>query len=109
MFEWKIMQTDPNPANFLYDINKKRLNLIDFGSGRFFDDKFLNGYMHIIHGAFIKNRDQVLHYSREVGFLTGEENKEMLNAHYCGTLAMAEPFQVTPNGLYDFGQQTILA
>lgn len=30
------MQTDPNPANYLYDLNKNRLNLIDFGSGRDF-------------------------------------------------------------------------
>jgi aarF domain-containing kinase len=22
LFEWKIMQTDPNPANFLYDVSK---------------------------------------------------------------------------------------
>lgn len=37
LFEWRIMQTDPNPANFLFDTNKQRLNLIDFGSGRNFD------------------------------------------------------------------------
>lgn len=64
LFEWKIMQTDPNPANFLYDTNKQRLNLIDFGSGRQFDDRFLDGYMNVIHGAFIENRDQVMHFSR---------------------------------------------
>lgn len=22
LFEWKIMQTDPNPANFIYDMSK---------------------------------------------------------------------------------------
>ena len=51
------MQTDPNPANFLYDVKKKRLNLIDLGSGRTFEDKFLDGYMKIIHGGFINNKD----------------------------------------------------
>lgn len=82
---------------------KGRLNLIDFGAGRQFDDRFLDGYMNVIHGAFLENRDQVMHHSRDLGFLTGEENKEMLHAHYLGTLAMAEPFKITPNGLYDFG------
>jgi aarF domain-containing kinase len=57
LFEWKIMQTDPNPANFLYDLKKQRLNLIDLGSGRTFDDKFLDGYMKIINGGFINNKD----------------------------------------------------
>jgi len=108
LFEWKIMQTDPNPANFLYDLNKNRLNLIDFGSGRLFDDKFLDAYMEIIHGGFIDDRDKILHYSKEVGFLTGQENKEMLNAHYLGVLAMAEPFGEKPNGIYDFSSQQIL-
>jgi aarF domain-containing kinase len=49
-----------------------------------------------------------MHYSKELGFLTGEENKEMLNAHYLGTLAMAEPFiNSQVGGLYDFANQTI--
>ena len=48
-----------------------------------------------------------MHHSRELGFLTGEENKEMINAHYLGVLAMAEPFREIPNGIYDFGSQTI--
>lgn len=34
LFEWKCMQTDPNPANYMYDTKKKVLNLIDFGAGR---------------------------------------------------------------------------
>lgn len=92
LFEWKIMQTDPNPANYLYDLKTNRMNLIDFGSGRFFEDRFLNGYMNVIHGGFTGNRDQVMHYSKDLGFLTGEENKEMLTAHYKGVCAMAEPF-----------------
>ncbi len=99
------MQTDPNPANFIYDLNKQRLNLIDFGSARDYDDKFLDGYMNIIYGAFTENKDQILHYSRNLGFLTGEENREMLNAHYLGALAVAEPFRSNESKLYDFGNQ----
>lgn len=51
LFEWKIMQTDPNPANYLYDQKQQVLNLIDFGAGRDFDDEFLGNYLEIIHGA----------------------------------------------------------
>jgi len=45
LFEWGVMQTDPNPANFLYQKDIGRLNLLDFGAGRDFDQKFLDGYM----------------------------------------------------------------
>lgn len=41
LFEWKCMQTDPNPANYLYDQEKGILNLIDFGAGREFETGFL--------------------------------------------------------------------
>jgi aarF domain-containing kinase len=79
--------------------------LIDLGSGRLFDDKFLDSYFKIIHGGFMNNREQILHYSKEIGFLTGQENKEMMHAHYLGVLAMAEPFKIMPNGIYDFANQ----
>ena len=58
--------------------------------------------MQVIHGAYTNNRDQILHYSHKLGFLTGEENKEMINAHYLGVLAVGEPFR-TNEKLYDFG------
>jgi aarF domain-containing kinase len=32
----------------------------------------------------------------------------MLHAHYLGVLIMAEPFQKTPNGIYDFASQKIM-
>jgi aarF domain-containing kinase len=53
----------------------------------------------------MNNREQILHYSKEIGFLTGQENKEMMHAHYLGVLAMAEPFKIMPNGIYDFANQ----
>ena len=33
LFNFRYMQTDPNPANFFYDDKKDVLNLIDFGAG----------------------------------------------------------------------------
>lgn len=41
LFEWGLMQTDPNPANYLYDTETGVLNLIDFGAGRTYDKDFL--------------------------------------------------------------------
>lgn len=101
LFEWRIMQTDPNPANFLYDTKLQRLNLIDLGSGRDFSNHFLECYMNIIHGSYSQNKEQVMEYSHKLGFLTGEENKEMLHAHYLGSLAVGEPFR-SKEKFYDF-------
>ena len=76
--------------------------MLDFGSGRDFDQFFLDGYIEIIHGSFTQNKEKVMENSLRLKFLTGEENKEMLNAHYAGALAIGEPFRHN-DGLYDFG------
>ena len=80
LFEFKMMQTDPNPANYLYDQEKDVMNLIDLGAGRDFAAEFLDDYMEIIWGAFKDDRDKIIHHSEQIGFLTGEESKEMYNA-----------------------------
>ena len=104
LFEWKVMQTDPNPANYLYDLKKERLNLLDFGAGRDFDDEFLDSYIEIIHGAYSSNREKIVECSQKLGFLTGEENREMVNAHYTGVMIVGEPFRTShPDELYNFG------
>lgn len=99
-----MMQTDPNPANYLFDEELDRMNLLDLGAGRGFGVDFLDSYMQIIWGAFKDDRDSIIKNSKNIGFLTGEENREMLNAHYIGTMIVGEPFRVpTSDDLYDFG------
>ena len=104
LFEWKVMQTDPNPANYLYERDTGRLNLLDFGAGRDFSDEFLGDYIEVIHGAYTSDRDKILDNSLKLGFLTGEENKEMINAHYTGVMIVGEPFRTaTSDDTYNFG------
>lgn len=61
--------------------------------------------MQIIHGSFTNDREKILHYSYKLGFLTGEENKEMLNAHCLGVLMVGEPFRIPKGTFFDFGNQ----
>lgn len=76
--------------------------MLDFGAGREFDNEFLDHYMQIIYGAYKSDKDLILHHSHRINFLTGEENKEMLNAHNTGVMIVGEPFRHT-DGLYNFG------
>jgi len=60
--------------------------------------------MQIIEGSFRADREQIMEYSNELGFLTGEENKEMTNTHYKGVMIVGEPFRTEHrDDLYDFG------
>lgn len=60
--------------------------------------------MQIINGAYQSDKDKIMEFSHKMGFLTGEENREMQNAHYQGVMIVGEPFRTKEmNDLYDFG------
>lgn len=108
LFEFRFMQTDPNPANFFYDPVKNRLNLIDFGAARSYERDFVDQYMSIVHSAAINDGGKIAKYSKDIGFLTGMESKIMLDSHVLATLAVGEPFNVNNKGTYfDFGNQNL--
>ena len=106
LFLLKFMQTDPNPANFYYDVNSKRINLIDCGAARYFDDDFVDQYFHIVYGAAINDTERIIEYSKSIGFLTGEENRMMLNAHAKSAMYIGEPFK-HEGPFFDFGDADI--
>ncbi len=66
-----IVQSDPNPSNFTYNLQKDQLNLFDFGATHIYKKKFLEDYYRIIEGSVIENKDQIFKASIDTGFLTG--------------------------------------
>ena len=87
----------------MYDREKKILNLIDFGAGREYSTGFLGQYLEIIHGSYTSDRKKIIDNSLRMGFLTGEENREMQDAHHTGVMIVGEPFRTkSREELYDF-------
>ncbi|XP_041566091.1 atypical kinase COQ8B, mitochondrial [Drosophila elegans] len=103
LFEIECMQTDPNWSNFLYDAPSRRLMLIDFGSTRFYRHEFIRNYRQVIMSAAEDNRQGVLEMSRQMGFLTGYETKQMEQAHVDAVMILGEIFRY--DGEFDFGKQ----
>ncbi|XP_022093105.1 atypical kinase COQ8B, mitochondrial-like [Acanthaster planci] len=92
LFEWHCMQTDPNWSNFLYNQRTKKVALIDFGASRNFSKSFVDDYIKVIKGASSGSREDVLEYSKRLGFLTGYESKVMEKAHVDAVMILGEPF-----------------
>jgi hypothetical protein len=46
-----IVQSDPNPANFTYNLKKDQLNLFDFGATHIYNRSFLEEYYKVILGS----------------------------------------------------------
>ncbi|KAK5656139.1 hypothetical protein OQA88_4899 [Cercophora sp. LCS_1] len=105
--EFKFMQTDPNWTNFLYNADKDRLELLDFGASREYPDEFISQYVRLLEAASRLDRARVKQLSEELGYLTGHESKTMLDAHITSVTTLAEPFLQTAPEVYDFRDQTI--
>lgn len=105
--EFKFMQTDPNWTNFLYNAEKNKLELLDFGASREYPDKFITLYVRLLAAASRLDRAGVKTLSEELGYLTGHESKAMLDAHVTSVLTLAEPFLDSAPEVYDFRDQTI--
>lgn len=106
--EFKFMQTDPNWANFLYNEETKKIELLDFGASREFADQFVDDYVEVLRAAVKKDRVQVEEYSKRLGYLTGLESPQMIRAHVDSVMVLGEAFAPQPNdAAFDFRQQTI--
>ena len=101
LFEFRLMQTDPNFANFLYDAPSQRLTLIDFGAAKAYPVRFVDEYLRMVAACARRDGEGVLSASRELGFLTGDESAVMLRAHTEAAFVVGMPF--AQPGLYDFG------
>ncbi|XP_042239831.1 serine-rich adhesin for platelets-like isoform X2 [Homarus americanus] len=103
LFQFGFMQTDPNWSNFFYNTETEQMALLDFGACREYSKDFVDKYIHLIHGAAIKDRDKVLKYSQDLGFLTGYEAKVMEEAHVDAIMILGEAFQ--EDKPFHFGNQ----
>jgi len=92
LFRWRYMQTDPNFSNFLYNTQQDKLFLIDFGAAREYTVDFMGKYLRLVDAARRHDKGTVLALSRKIGFLTGEENEFMNEAHCQSVFLLAEPF-----------------
>ncbi|KAK4685040.1 aarF domain-containing kinase, partial [Tremellales sp. Uapishka_1] len=105
LFHFRFMQTDPNWANFLYDAPTARIQLIDFGASREYSKEFMDGWYRLLRSAMEGDREGMRVESLNLGYLTGEEEPIMLEAHLDSMALVASPFSAKEP--YHFKNQTI--
>lgn len=100
LFEWHVVQSDPNWSNFLYDEATDKVVLLDFGASRSYPTEFMDEYFNLVWACANADEDEILRWSKRLGFLCGRESDQMVQAHLSMALVMGEPFRSdTP---YDF-------
>jgi len=93
LFSFRMMQTDPNWTNFLWNGRTRQIELVDFGATREYSKEFMDKWLHLLQAAANDDRDACIEWSLKLGYLTGEENEVMLDAHVKSMTLLATPFK----------------
>jgi len=69
LFEFRLMQTDPNFANYRYAPETGQIVLLDFGATRAFPEDFVALYRRLLGAGMARDRDGLRDAARQIGFL----------------------------------------
>lgn len=101
LFDWGVMQTDPNFANYRYDLNSGRLVLLDFGAAREVPASIREGYRALLGSGLSGDDEGLLAAMAAIGILPSQAPPAMRDT----ILAMARdgfaPLRM--EGPFDFG------
>ena len=100
LFEFRVMQTDPNFANYLYQPASGRVVLLDFGATQRFSPAFAANFARITRAVIDGDRDAVSRESIRIGYSAADDSPERLQAQVDMVFLVCEP--LTHHGRYDF-------
>ncbi|KAI0920278.1 hypothetical protein AcV5_010063 [Taiwanofungus camphoratus] len=103
LFVFRLMQTDPNWTNFLWNSYTRQIELVDFGATREYSKEFIDNWLRVLQAAISGERDACIDWSLKLGYLTGEENEIMLDAHVKSMTLLATPFKADTPQPVTFG------
>ena len=105
LFEFGLMQTDPNFANYRYNPLSQQLILLDFGATRSFTPAFGQAYKELMLATMEGDRDAMAHAGVAIGYFDGKT----LPKHQTAVLDMfemaLEPLRF--DGAFDFGDSNM--
>lgn len=78
VFEFRLLQSDPNMANYRYQEDEKKLVLLDFGATRHVEAQLSEQYIEVIASEIAGDRAAAFHTLTEMGFLHPQASKEAL-------------------------------
>ncbi|MFC3094139.1 AarF/ABC1/UbiB kinase family protein [Alteromonas sediminis] len=79
IFEFNLIQTDPNLANYLVDIEDGYWVLLDFGATRDFPASLSHAYLALIHAAHRQNDDALLQAAMQIGLVDSTATEAQLS------------------------------
>jgi predicted unusual protein kinase regulating ubiquinone biosynthesis (AarF/ABC1/UbiB family) len=98
LFEFRMMQTDPNFANYRWRPETEQIVLLDFGATREIGEGIADGHMDLLRAGLARDRDAVLGALEGLGFV----REGLAERHRTAILDMAEMGFEALDGPLDF-------
>jgi predicted unusual protein kinase regulating ubiquinone biosynthesis (AarF/ABC1/UbiB family) len=76
LYELRMVQTDPNFANYQYRWSSGEIVLLDFGATRHFSKRFVSNYKKLAAAAIAGDRDAMAVAAEKVGYSMGDEDSQ---------------------------------
>ena len=73
VFEWGLVQTDPNFANFLYDADEGQVQLLDFGATRGYPDTLRRPLRALLAACLDGDETAIASAAVDVGYLADDD------------------------------------
>jgi predicted unusual protein kinase regulating ubiquinone biosynthesis (AarF/ABC1/UbiB family) len=105
LFDWRLMQTDPNFANFRYRAEEDEVVLLDFGATRRFQPALVEAFRTLIDASLGDEENRVQRAAMDVGYLAPEDAPAYQRAVVDMVSVAAEPARFP--GAYDFGTSNL--
>ena len=101
IFDLRLVQTDPNFANYQYDPESGRVALLDFGASRRLKAAFSHAYRDLLAAQIAGDRDAVAEAALRVGYSMGPEGTRYRELLLDLFAILLEP--ALEDAPYDFG------
>lgn len=105
VFDWGLVQTDPNFANYLYSSQSKRIQLLDFGATRDYEPDFRNELHKLLAACIGGDDEDVAACATAVGYLDQADPARYRNSVVTLLRAATEPAR--SSGDYAFGRSDL--
>lgn len=107
IFEFRLVQTDPNFANYRYEGSSRQLVLLDFGATREYPAAVAEGYRQVMQGAIHHDHALMDAGATQIGFFQDYIKPEQRTAVLDLFAQACEPLRW--QGAYDFGTSNLAA
>ncbi len=105
LFEFRFMQTDPNFANYLYDRVENQIVLLDFGSVRRFESRFVARFLRLCKAIIANDRTAVRRLATEIGYFRRDDPEATVDQGVELIMLVCEPLR--HRGIYDFAKSKL--